>query len=237
LYNQIPELILPQNQATSMHYYNALPSPYRHRIEEKSIDNLGSTLHTCLKYEKQLERTGLPKGDSIKQTYMSSLLQLVQDMNNQMISYERKGNVLSLTPRSSSSYSPPFRNPNENNFHPKSIMPRSWCNFCEEHHEESNCEVKKSARDKIFGKKHKTTIFVLYFAEPENVMIINTRNKSYASKGKYDPSRTYYSPSSSLQSFVEQDRLLTVKDLPPIFPLPNTKFSTNWLISRPMLLF
>jgi hypothetical protein len=83
LYNQIPKLIRPQNQATFMHYYNALPSPYHHRLEEKSIDNLGSALHTCLEYEEQLERTGLPKGDSIKQTYMSSLLQLVHDMNNQ----------------------------------------------------------------------------------------------------------------------------------------------------------
>jgi hypothetical protein len=82
LYNQIPELIRPQNQATFMHYYNVLPYPYQHRLEEKFIDNLGSSLHTCLKYEEQLERIGLPKGDSIKQTNMSSLLQLVQDMNN-----------------------------------------------------------------------------------------------------------------------------------------------------------
>jgi hypothetical protein len=42
LYNQIPELIHPQNQAAFMHYYNALPSPYHHRLEEKSIDNIGS---------------------------------------------------------------------------------------------------------------------------------------------------------------------------------------------------
>jgi hypothetical protein len=51
LYNQIPELIRPQNQATFMHYYNELHSPYHHRLEEKSIDNLGSTLHTFLEYE------------------------------------------------------------------------------------------------------------------------------------------------------------------------------------------
>jgi hypothetical protein len=50
LYNQIPELIQPQNQATFMHYYNAYP-PYCHRLEEKFIDNLGSALHTCLEYE------------------------------------------------------------------------------------------------------------------------------------------------------------------------------------------
>jgi hypothetical protein len=52
LYNQILELIRPQNQVTFMHYYNALPSPYHHRLEEKAIDNLGSTLHTCLEYEE-----------------------------------------------------------------------------------------------------------------------------------------------------------------------------------------
>jgi hypothetical protein len=197
LYNQIPELIFPQNQATFMHYYNELPFFYCHRLEEKAIDNFGSALHTCLEYEEQLERTGLPGGDSIKQTNMSTLLQLVQDMNSRMIAYERKGNVLSLTPVASSSSTPPFRSPNENNFQPKDIMPCSWCNFYKENHEESTCEVKKSSNDKIFGKRHETTIVVLDSAEPEDVMIINTRNKSYAPKGKYDPPFTYSSPSSS----------------------------------------
>jgi hypothetical protein len=51
LYNQIPELIRTQNQAAFMHYYNTLPSPYHHRLEEKAIDNLSSALHTCLEYE------------------------------------------------------------------------------------------------------------------------------------------------------------------------------------------
>jgi hypothetical protein len=83
-----------------------------------------------------------------------------------MITYEQKGNVPSLTPRASSSSSPPFRNLNDNNFQPKVVMPRNWCNFCEEHHEESACEVKKSARDKIFGKRPENTIFVLDFVEP-----------------------------------------------------------------------
>jgi hypothetical protein len=120
---------------------------------------------------------------------MSALLHLAQDMNNRMIAYGRKGNVPPLTPGDSSSYAPPFRNPNENNFQLKYIMPRSWCNFCEENHEETTCEVKKSAKDKIFGKIPETTIVVLDFAEPKDVMIINTRNKAYTPKGKYDPPR------------------------------------------------
>jgi hypothetical protein len=128
---------------------------------------------------------------------MSGLLQLVQDMNNHMIGYEKKGNVSPLTPGDSSSSAPSFRSPIENNFQPKSIMPRSWCNFCEEHHEETTYEVRKSSIDKIFGKRPEPTIVVLDFGETEDVMIINTKNKSYAPKGKYDPPHNSSSPSSS----------------------------------------
>jgi hypothetical protein len=113
------------------------------------------------------------------------------------MTYERKGNVPSITPGASSSSSPPFRNHSENNFQSKSIMTHSWCNVCKEHHEESTCEVKKSARDKIFGKRPESTISLLYFVEPKDVMIINTRSKSYALKGKYNPPRTSSSPRSS----------------------------------------
>jgi hypothetical protein len=49
----------------------------------------------------------------------------------------------------------------------------------------------------IFGKRPGTTIVVIDFAEPKYVMITNTRNKSYASKKKYDPPRTCSIPSST----------------------------------------
>ena len=96
-----------------MHYYNALPSPYRHRLEEKAIDNLGSALQACLEYEEQLERMGFPKGDLVKQTNMSAILQLMQDMNNKMIAYERRG-ISSSSSLGASSSLAPFRNTNEN---------------------------------------------------------------------------------------------------------------------------
>jgi hypothetical protein len=197
LYNKIPELIRPQNQVAFMHYYNALPSPYLHRIEEKSVDNLISTLHMCFEYEEHLKRTYVPQGKSIKHTDMSPLLQLVQDMNNHLIEYEQKGNVSPLTPGASSSSTPPFRNPIENNFQSKSIMPRSWCNFCKEHHEETTCQVRKSARDKIFSKIPEITIVFLDFAEREDFMITNTRKNCYAHNGKYDPPHNSPSPRSS----------------------------------------
>ena len=118
-------------------------------------------------------------------------------MNNCMIGFEQRGTASPLTHGASSSSAPPLRNPIDNNFQPKAIFPWSWCNFCEEHHEETTCKVRKSARDNIFGKIPKTTIVVLDFSEPEDVMIINTRNKSYAPKRKYDPPRNASSPSSS----------------------------------------
>jgi hypothetical protein len=155
---------------------------------------------------------------------MSALLQLVQDMNNCMIAFERKGIVSSLTPGASSSSAPPFRNPVENNFQPKPILPRSWCNFCEEHHEETTCEVRKSARDKIFGKRPEATIVVLDFVEPEDVMVINTRNKAYAPKGKFDPPRSSSNPSSSSTAATSQvPKIPESQGITP--PPPSSKYN------------
>jgi hypothetical protein len=155
---------------------------------------------------------------------MSALLQLVQDMNNHMIVYEKKGIVSPLTPGDSSSSTPPFRNPVENNFQPKAILPRSWCKFCEEHHEETTCEVKKSAQDKIFGKIPEATIIVLDFAEPKDVMVINTRNKAYAPKGKFDPPRSSSSPSSSSTvATLQVPKVLESQGITP--PLPSSKYN------------
>jgi hypothetical protein len=124
----------------------------------------------------------------------------MQDMNNSMIAYERKVTSSSSSLGDSSSSITPFRRTNENTFQPKAIMTRSWCNFYEENHDENTCEVKKNVRDKIFGKRPDTTIVVLDWDEPEDVMVINTRNKYYTAKGKFDIPRTSSAPSSSSQS-------------------------------------
>jgi hypothetical protein len=103
-------------------------------------------------------------------------------------------------------------------------MSHSWCNFCKEKHEEITCEVKKNSRDKTFGKKIETTIAVLDWAEPEDVMIINTRKKYYAPKGKYDPPRT----SSTPASYSQGTNVQTIKNhesqgVPS--PLPSSKYN------------
>jgi hypothetical protein len=103
-------------------------------------------------------------------------------------------------------------------------MPCSWYNFCEENHEESTCEVKKNARDKIFGKRTNTTIVVLDWVEPEYVMVINTMNKYYTAKGKYDPPCTSSTPSSSSQS--NDTQVVKVSDNKGVSsPLPSSKYN------------
>jgi hypothetical protein len=73
-------------------------------------------------------------------------------------------------------------------------------------------------------KVHETTIIVLYWEKPEDVMIINTKNKTYDSKGKYDPPCTSSSPSSSSQDAIEQ----VTKNLDSqgsTSPLPSSKYN------------
>jgi hypothetical protein len=107
-------------------------------------------------------------------------------------------------------------------------MAHSWCNFCEENHEESTCEVKKNVRDKIFGKRPDTTIIVLDWVEPEYVMVVNTRNKSYTAKGKYDLPHTSSTPSSSSQSVDTQ--VVKILDNPGVSsPLPYSKYDATLL--------
>jgi hypothetical protein len=55
-------------------------------------------------------------------------------------------------------------------------------------------------------------------------MIINTRNKSYASKGKYDPPRTSSSPSScSPVASVQDTKTHDSQGVPS--PLPSSKYN------------
>jgi hypothetical protein len=82
---------------------------------------------------------GLHVEDFVKQNDMSIVLQLVQDMSNQMISFERKGVTSTSTPAETSTQAS-FRN-QTNNFQPKAILSRTWCNFCEENHDENTCEI------------------------------------------------------------------------------------------------
>jgi hypothetical protein len=145
-------------------------------------------------------------------------------MNNRMIADEQKGISSSSSLWISSLM--PFRNTNERTFHPKAIMTRIWFNFCEENHDENiTCEVKINARDNIFGKGTDTTIVVLDWVEPEDDMVVNTRNKYYTAKSKFDPPHTSSAPSSSFQS-VDAQVVGTSSNQGVSSPLPSSKYNT-----------
>jgi hypothetical protein len=71
-----------------------------------------------------------------------------------MISFERKGITTNSIPVESSSQVV-LRNQPINSLpynQPKAILSRAWCNFCDDNHEESTCEVKKKGTRKNLWK-------------------------------------------------------------------------------------
>lgn len=124
-------------------------------------------------------------------------------MSNQMISYERKGVTSSSSPTESSSSQAILRNQPTNSLflnQPKAILSSDWCNFCAENHEESTYEVKKRAQEIIFGKDIETTIVALDWDPEEDVMLINTIDKSYVNKEKGNIPKTTFALISSSQN-------------------------------------
>jgi hypothetical protein len=77
-----------------------------------------------------MERTRLHVEDFVKQNDTSTVLQMVHDISNQMIAFERK-RVTSTSVATETSTWADFRN-QTNSFQSKAILPRIWCNFCEE---------------------------------------------------------------------------------------------------------
>lgn len=66
-----------------------------------------------------------------------------------MIAYERKGVSSTSSPAEFSTQVVLINHTTKNLFHnhPKAIIYRDWCMFCDENHEESTCEVKKRAQE------------------------------------------------------------------------------------------
>jgi len=84
-------------------------------------------------------------------------------------------------------------------FQPKAILSRTWCTFCEENHNENTCEIKKNAREGIFGKRINITMVALDWAQEEDVIMVETQNKSYQNKSKGGHPKTTFARSTSFQ--------------------------------------
>jgi hypothetical protein len=76
-------------------------------------------------------------------------------MNNQIIAFEINRVTSTSTPIETS-MQVVLKNQRTNfrfNTQPKDIISRGWCNFCDDNHDESTCEVKKRSQERIFGNK------------------------------------------------------------------------------------
>lgn len=147
-FNRILEIIRPQNQAAMIHYDNTLPPIFRNCLEDKNITKLFVALQACLEYEEHAMRTRLPLNDQSKNPDMSTFLQLMQDIKNQMISFKQRIHSFSSSNNSSLLQYPIQQLVNQTH----TLMTRPFCNFCEEHHDPKRCEVLKTTKERLFGK-------------------------------------------------------------------------------------
>lgn len=132
-----------------IHYYNTLPPIFRICLEDKGITKLSVALQECLEYEEQAIRIGFPLNDPSKNPDMSVFLQLMQNMNNRLILFEQRIHSLSSSNKSSLLQSPVQQSVNQTH----TSMTRLLCNFCEEYHDPKTCEVLKTTKERVFGKR------------------------------------------------------------------------------------
>lgn len=90
LYNKILEIIRPHEQVSLINYYDTIPHVYKNILEDKFINDIATSLQTYLEYEDQIKRIGLHVCYTNKSQEITSILQLMQDINNHMISFERR---------------------------------------------------------------------------------------------------------------------------------------------------
>jgi len=143
-------------------------------LKDKGITQLSASLQACLEYEEQAMRTGLPLNDPSKNHDMSAFLQLMQDINNRMISFEQRVPPLLYFNNSPLLQSPIQQSVNQTH----TLMTRPFCNFCEEHHDPKTCEVLKTTKEHVFGKRLDLTINALYWMDDKYVLAVTTRSQS-----------------------------------------------------------
>lgn len=156
-----------------IHYYNTLPPIFRNRLEDKNITKLSVVLQSCLEFEEHALRTGLPLNDTSKTTDMTVVLQLMQDMNNRMISFEQR--IPSLSNVNAATLLPPLNQQMVSH----TLLTRPFCNFFEEHHDPKTCDLLKLSRERVFGKRSDPSVIALdWVDEDDDIFAVTTRSQS-----------------------------------------------------------
>lgn len=95
---RIPEVIRPHEHDTLIHYFNIIQPIYKNSIDEKVVDNIATNLQTFLEYEDHIQRTSLNIVETNKNSKMTTILQLMEDINNIMLSFERRVPLATINP-------------------------------------------------------------------------------------------------------------------------------------------
>ena len=194
-----------------IHYYNTLPPIFRNRLEDKNIAKLSVALQTCLEFEEQALRTGVPLTDTSKTADMTVVLQLMQDMNNRMISFEQR--IPSMLNVNTATLLPPLNQQTMNH----TLLTRPFCNFCEEYHDPKSCDVMKLSRERIFGKRLDRSINALdWVDDDDDIFAVTTRSQSQSQKNS-DYNRNYVKNppfnNAARNSFRDNNQTSTIADL------------------------
>lgn len=122
---------------------------------------LGSALQTCIEFEEQNLRIGLPFDQSGSKTDMTTMLQMMQEMHNRMISFEHR-----LVTDPKMTQAPPLclMSRPEISQSGESSM-RHWCNFCDEAHDPTTCETFLVAKEHTKWKKNIPTVTTIKIEE------------------------------------------------------------------------
>jgi len=96
----------------------------------------------------------------------------MQDMSNRMISFEKRIPSLSTV---NTSYLLPLSNQKSTNH---ILLTLPFCNLCEEQHDPKTCEVLKSTREHVFGKRPDSSVNALDWMEDEDVLAVITRSQN-----------------------------------------------------------
>ena len=178
---------------------------------------------------------------------MTAVLQLMQDINNRKVSFERWASpkminpVLPPTTHPATTF-PVISLPIPKSFAPISPSPisstpnlyllnRPWCNLCDDYHEEKTCEVMKESKERISGKKqayivNKSSINSLKF-EDEEVHVFNTRENNYNTK----PPNGIYNKNNSNSLSTPKETILEKYNKEVTIPNGNPK--PQYLVSTP----
>lgn len=102
---------------------------------------------------------------------MSAMLKLIQDMNNYVISFDRR-TVTNATPESSF---PPLPKPPSQPLRLNASSSCLGCTFCDDIHDMDPSEVFILMKGHLQRKKHMQTIATLYLTENNNKVIVVSR--------------------------------------------------------------